>query len=156
MTICYVAPLQRPAIQHPCYERCDIATLLYSTPADMYLAISESGAGKVVQIGLHSWPPPSDSFSDPDAIGRIEASSSFSDTETVTEDPPYCSSPLATMAEAFLVSSARSGHGRKPQVPSSGLAIQVDTELSVVDACQCLECLVQNLSVLVWTRSSLV
>ena len=36
-------------------------------------------------------------------------------------------------------------HGKKPPVPSSGLAIQVDTELSVVDASQCLECLVKEL-----------
>ena len=36
-------------------------------------------------------------------------------------------------------------HGRKPQVPSLGLAIQIDTELRVVDASQCLECLVKEL-----------
>ena len=36
-------------------------------------------------------------------------------------------------------------HGRKPQVPSLGLAIQIDTELLVVDASQCLECLVKEL-----------
>ena len=35
-------------------------------------------------------------------------------------------------------------HGRKPPVPSCGLAIQVDTELSVVDASQSLECLVKE------------
>ena len=36
-------------------------------------------------------------------------------------------------------------HGRKPPVPSRGLAIQVDTELRIVDASQCLECLVEEL-----------
>ena len=36
-------------------------------------------------------------------------------------------------------------HGRKQQVPSSGLAIQVDTELRVVDASKCFEFLVKEL-----------
>ena len=43
-----------------------------------------------------------------------------------------------------VLGAIRAMHGRKPPVPSRGLAIQVDTELRVVDASQRLECLVKE------------
>ena len=44
-----------------------------------------------------------------------------------------------------VLGAIRAMDGRKPPVPSSGLAIQIDTELRVVDASQCLEGLVKEL-----------
>ena len=43
------------------------------------------------------------------------------------------------------VGAIRAMPGRKLPIPSRGLAIQVDTELHVVDASRCLECLVKEL-----------
>ena len=44
-----------------------------------------------------------------------------------------------------VLGAIRAMHGRKPPTPSYGLVIQVDSELRVVDASQCLECLVKEL-----------
>ena len=59
------------------------------------------------------------------------------------------SGPLASLRLAFLVSSVRSGFrtmdGRKQQVPSIGLVIQVRTEVLVLDTCQCAKGLVKEL-----------
>ena len=98
----------------------------------------QKAPGKAVQIGLHCRPSSSaSSDEDSDATGRSSTSSSSSG------DPPR---PITT-GRLGVLGAIRAMDGRKPLVPSSGLAMhwQVGTERRIFHASQLGEGLVKEL-----------
>ena len=92
-----------------------------------------------MQIGLHYRPASSaSSDEDSDATGRSSTSSSSSG------DPPR---PIATVNiwRLGVLGAIWAMDGRKPLVPSSGLAMQVGTERRIFHASQLGESLVKEL-----------
>ena len=97
-------------------------------------------AEKAVQIGLHSSPPPSDSSSSSssDSMGRDTSASSASPAS-------YSSDPFGISGLLGDIDAIRAMDGRKPQVPSRCLAVQVRTKGFVLDTSQCVKGLVKEL-----------
>ena len=112
----------------------------------------QKAAGKAVQFGLHCRPSSSAS-SDEESLK----------TATPRGDPRHPPRPRATSpphrhrqpGASWVLSAIRAMDGRKPLVPSSGLAVQVGTERRIFHASQLAEGLVTELDGPVWTRSYL-
>ena len=135
MTICYVAPLLYST------SAIDTATLHFCTPA-IYHAISESGR-KCCADRASFLAPAFELILRP---GRHGAHRSIVDVlRRRGRLPLLITTGNRGRSLLGVLGAIRAMHGRKLQVPSSGLAVQVDIELCVVDASQWLECLVKEL-----------
>ena len=108
-------------------------------------------AGKAVQIRIFSWAPSSDIYSASDSMECNAAMSS----KLPAPAPVGPGVPVILFKHLLsAIHAIGAMEGRKPQVPSRGLAVQVHTECLVINTCKGVKGLGNELVGLDATRGS--